>query len=259
MVAGAFAQTALTAAHLSRSGHLGDLQILDDAVVGYPRFVGSARWEKSSITEQLGESWRFPVLQTYKPYPHCRVLHGQLDVLLAMIHEHDIKTDEIKRIRAWGEDWHRQPIWLNTTINHVIDAQNSMAHGLALAAHRIKPSKQWQDPEVVFSQSVLDLMSRVETAAHPAYTGHLESYPADRPVRIEIDARGKTFVGTGQYPKGTPSPDPRSTMTTDELVEKFRTNVEDVLTSAEASAVIGLVLSLDQADDLRELMRLLRP
>jgi 2-methylcitrate dehydratase PrpD len=258
MVAGAFAQTALTAAYMSRSGHIGDLKILEDAEHGYPRFVGSARWEKDSITEQLGESWRFPSFQTFKPYPHCRVMHGQLDVLLRLIDDHDIKPDEIGQIRAWGEDWHRQPIWLNTTINHVIDAQNSMAHGLALAAHRIKPSKLWQRPDVVFNPSVMDLMTRVVTEAHPVYTEHLDSYPADRPVRIEIDARGSTFAGEGRYPKGTPSPDPSSTMTTDELVEKFRVNAEDVLSQPNCDAVVELVLRLDQANDVRELTRLLR-
>ena len=259
MVAGAFAQTSLTAAYLSRSGHHGDHQILEDADVGYPRFIGSARWEKDVITAELGQAWRFPVFQTYKPYPHCRVLHGQLDILLALIQEHDLKPDEIEEIRAWGEEWHRQPIWLNTTINHVIDAQNSMAHGLALAAHRIKPSKQWQDPDVVFSDSVMGLMSRVVTAAHPAYTGHLDSYPADRPARVEIDARGTTFAGDGWYPKGTPSPDPSTTMTTEELVAKFQTNAEGVLPAASIDAVIDAVLKLEHLDDVRELTRLLRP
>jgi 2-methylcitrate dehydratase PrpD len=259
MVAGAFAQTSLTAAYMSRSGHRGDHQILEDAEVGYPRFIGSARWEKNVITTELGETWRFPVFQTYKPYPHCRVLHGQLDILLALIEEHDLKPDEIDEIRSWGEEWHRQPIWLNTTINHVIDAQNSMAHGLALAAHRIKPSKRWQDPDVVFSGSVMGLMSRVVTAAHPAYTGRLDDYPADRPARVEIDARGTTFAGDGRYPRGTPSPDPATTMTTAELVAKFRTNAEGVLPTASIEAAIDLVLDLERVEDVRDLTRLLRP
>jgi 2-methylcitrate dehydratase PrpD len=259
MVAGVFAQTSLTAAYMSRSGHRGDHQILEDAEVGYPRFIGSARWETDVITAELGEAWRFPVFQTYKPYPHCRVLHGQIDVLLALIDEHDLKPEEIDGIRAWGEEWHRQPIWLNTSINHVIDAQNSMAHGLALAAHRIKPSKLWQDPNVVFSDSVMGLMGRVVTAAHPAYTRHLDSYPADRPTRVEIDARGTTFAGEGRYPKGTPSPDPSTTMTTEELVAKFRTNAEGVLSAASIDGVLEAVLDLEHLDDIRQLTGLLRP
>ncbi|RHW23788.1 MmgE/PrpD family protein [Nocardioides immobilis] len=259
MVAGTYAQTALTAAYLSRSGHRGDLQILEDADVGYPRFVGSSRWEKDVITADLGDSWRFPDFQTYKPYPHCRVLHGQLDILLALINEHDLKPDEIAEIRSWGEEWHRQPIWLNTRINHVIDAQNSMAHGLALAAHRIKPSKQWQSPDIVFSESVMGLMSRVVTAAHPAYTGQLDCYPNDRPARVEIDARGTTFVGEGRYPKGTPSPDPSTKMTTEELVAKFRTNADGILPAVAIDTVIDTVLGLESVDDIRELTRLLRP
>jgi 2-methylcitrate dehydratase PrpD len=259
MVAGTFTQAALTAAYMGKFGHRGDIQILDDDEYGFPRFVGSSRWERQTIARDLGDDWLFPKAQTYKPYPHCRVLHGQIEALTWLVEEHDLKPDEIQQIRSWGEAWHRQPVWLNTTIEHVIDAQNSMSHGLSLAAHRIPPSKQWQNPDVVFDPSVMGLMNRVVTEAHPRYTGSLTEYPADRPVRIEIDARGTTFVAEGLFPKGTPSADPSTTMSTDEIVAKFRTNAEGVLSSTAADAVVQKILGLEGVADVKELVRLLRP
>lgn len=259
MVAGVFAQTALTAAYMAKFGHRGDVQMLDDTEFGFPRFIGTSRWDHEGITRDLGEEWKFPAAQTYKPYPHCRVLHGQIDTLVSIVEEHELKPAEIEQIRAWGEGWHRQPVWLNTNIEHVIDAQNSMSHGLALAAHRIPPSKQWQDPDVVFSSSVMDLMARVVTDAHPSYAGHLTAYPTERPTRIEIDARGTTFAGEGLYPKGTPSPDSSTTMATEELEAKFRVNAQEVLTEPDADTVIDMVLNLEQVKELRDLTRLLRP
>jgi 2-methylcitrate dehydratase PrpD len=258
MVAGVFTQTALTAAHMAKSGHRGDTLMLDDAEFGFPRFIGSSRWDQAAITRGLGTDWLFPSSQTFKPYPHCRVLHGQIETLVALVEDHDLKPAEIEQIRAWGEGWHRQPVWLNTTIDHVITAQNSMAHGLALAAHRIPASKEWQNPDVVFSSSVMNLMSKVVTDTHPSYTGHLAAYPSERPTRIEVDARGTTFVGEGLYPKGSPSPDPSTTMSTDELVAKFRVNAEGVLKAHDVDAAIDAVLGLEEVDDIASLTRLLR-
>ncbi|OHV64856.1 2-methylcitrate dehydratase [Pseudofrankia sp. BMG5.36] len=259
MVGGAFAQTALTAAYMGKFGHRGDREMLDDTEFGFPRFIGTSRWDHRSITRGLGVEWLFPKAQTYKPYPHCRVLHGLIDTLVLLVEEHDLKPDEIQEIRSWGEGWHRQPTWLNTNIEHVVDAQNSMSHGLALAAHRIPPSKRWQDQQVVFDSSVMGLMTRVVTKIHPSYTGYLNEYPANRPARIEIDARGTMFAAERMFPKGTPSIDPSTTMSTEELVAKFRTNADGELPDAAVDAIVATVLDLQEVPDVRDLTRLLRP
>ena len=259
MVAGTYTQSALTAAYMGKFGHRGDLRMLDDTEFGYPRFIGTTRWDHEAITRDLGADWIFPGAQSYKPYPHCRVLHGLIDTVISLVEEHDLKPEEIQQIRAWGESWHRQPVWLNTEIEHVIDAQNSMSHGLALAAHRIPPSKEWQNPDVVFDPSVIELMDRVVTEAHPQYKEYLTEYPSSRPAIIEIDARGTTFTGERLVPKGTPSADPSTTMSTEELVTKFRTNAHGVLSPPAIDAVIAMVLNLETLDDIRELTRLLSP
>ena len=44
------------------------------------------------------------------------------------------------------------------------DAQFSIAHGIALAAHFPPPGRAWQDPKLVFSPSVMGLMNKVKPA-----------------------------------------------------------------------------------------------
>jgi 2-methylcitrate dehydratase PrpD len=254
-MAGVVAQTALTAAYMAELGHRGDLQVLDDAEFGYRRFIGSSRWEPDSITKNLGADWWFPAEHSYKPYPHCRVLHAPLDGLIQLVEENDIKPEEIDAIHAWGEAWIEQPIWLNKTIEHVHDAQFSVAHGLSVGAHRITPGRAWQDPDLVFSRSVLDLMDKVTFAPHPDYVAAITKHPASRPSRIEVVARGTTYVAERNYPKGSPSPDPATTMTTDELVAKFRHNAEGVITPPQADAVVHEVLNLETVENIGTLMR----
>ena len=105
VLAGALTNAALTAAEMGELGHRGDLQTLDDSEFGYPRFIGTTRWEPNTLTSGLGTEWRFPKYQMYKPYPHCRVMGAPLDRLIDLISKNDIKVNEIDSIKAFGEGW----------------------------------------------------------------------------------------------------------------------------------------------------------
>jgi 2-methylcitrate dehydratase PrpD len=202
----------------------------------------------------MGQEWLYLRQNAYKPYPHCRIMHGLFDVEVALLEENDIRLDEIDAIRAWGESFVLQPIWLNREIRDVRDAQFSMVHGLAVAAHRLPPGKALQEPELVFGDSVRQLMDKVSYEPHPGYDAAVAADPSARLSRIEIDARGKTFGRDSHYPKGVPSPDASSYMTNDELVAKFLHNVEGVLADKDAEAVVESVLHLDRVDDISELL-----
>ena len=104
-----------------------------------------------------------------------------------------------------------------------------MAHVLALGAHRIPVGKRWQAPEVVFDPSVVALMDKVHYEVHQDYVERLTGDAASRPARIEVVARGQTFVGETLYPKGSLSPDPSSRMSNDEISAKFVRNAEGVI------------------------------
>lgn len=233
------------------------MQILDDREYGFPRFIGTKRWEPENIIAGLGTEWRFPAEQSYKPYPHCRILHALLGSLDDIIDAQGLKPDEIDGIKAYVEGFTEQPVWLNRRIEHVHDAQFSIAHGIAVGAHRIPPGKAWLDPELVFSPSVMRLMDKVTHEVHPDYVKLLDGHAASRPARIEITARGQTFVGERRYPKGSPSPEPGTTMTTEELVAKFRHNAEDVIAPRAADAFIESVRNLETIGDFGTVMRLL--
>ncbi|XAS74228.1 MmgE/PrpD family protein [Micrococcaceae bacterium Sec5.1] len=256
-MAGPVVQTAITAAYAAELGHRGDREILDDAEYGYPRFIGTTRWEAENLTDELGVDWRFPAANSYKPYPHCRNMHAPFDALTSVIEENDIKPEEITAIRAWGEAWIKLPLFLNNNIGHVLDGQMSIAHGLAVAAQRIPPGPAWQDPKVAFSPAVLDLMKRVTFDGHPDYVSAISQDPAARPSRVEVDTRGATFVAERHYPKGSRSSDPASYMTTQELVDKFLVNAEGILPNPQAKEAVQAILELENADDIRPVMRLL--
>ena len=256
LLAGGLTQSALTAAELGELGHRGDLQMLDDAEFGYPRFIGTTLWKPEKLTAGLSTDWHFPQFQMYKPYPHCRVMHAPLDILIGLLHKHDLQVDEIDSITAYGEGWaYVLPSFVFREIREVQDAQFSFAHGLAVAAHRIPPGPRWQDPKVVFDPSVMNLMARVRLEVHPQSADAHSQNPSSRPSRIEIAARGQIFAGDRLFPKGTPSPDESTFMRTEELVSKFRSFVDGLVPDNAVDSIIGSVLNLENEDDFGAVMR----
>jgi 2-methylcitrate dehydratase PrpD len=220
--------------------------------------IGTKRWAPEVITAGLGEKWFYIHENSYKPYPHCRVLHSVFDVLVDVLERNDIQPDSIEKITCYGEAFVELPLWLNNSITHVQDAQFSLKHGIALAAQRVRPGKAWQDPELVFSPEVMALMDRVSHHPHPDYVRLIEDHRASRPARVEVTVGGQTYVGESRFPKGSPSPDPTSYYTTEELVAKFRHNADGMLTAAVTDDVIDTFLNLERVQDFSAAMRLFR-
>jgi hypothetical protein len=105
----------------------------------------------------------------------------------------------------------------------------------------------------------MDLMGRVVWRSHPDWASAVTADPAARPSRIEIIARGTTFVGERSYPKGSPSPDPSTYMTNDDILAKFLYNARDVISSDDAEWVADRVMNLEQVDNISSLTSRLRP
>jgi 2-methylcitrate dehydratase PrpD len=254
--AGMLVQQALTAAYSGELSHTGDLLVLDDAEYGYAAFIGTTKWDPEHLTAGLGSDWRFPGGMSYKPYPHCRVPHTAIDCVIEIVKENKLKPSEIESIKAYVEAIAVQPVWLNRKIERVQDAQFSMPHGIATAAHLVPSGKAWQEPESVFSGSVMSLMERVTTHADPDFVKLLEEDPASRPARVELRARGQDFVKERRYPKGSPSRDPSTYMTDEEVAQKFRHNCEGVLPLASIDRIVQDVMNLEGVTNIASIMRL---
>lgn len=257
---GVLAQSALTALAMAEFGSTGNPTILDDEEHGYRQYIGTASWRPERILGGLRDEWLFPGELSYKPYPHARGSHGALDAVTSIVTGHDLAPEEITEIRAWGEAFAATyPVWRNREFKHVHDAQYSIPHAIAVCAHRIPVGREWQKEEVVFAPSVLELMNRTTFDAHPGYAEAVSANAARRPTIVEIDARGTTYRAECLYPKGSPSSDPSSTMTTDELVTKFRTNTDIFLAEDDADAVINDVLQLETLPDIQATLAALSP
>jgi hypothetical protein len=105
----------------------------------------------------------------------------------------------------------------------------------------------------------MDLMSRVEWKGHPDWAAAVSKDPAARPARVEVNARGTTFVGERNYAKGSPSPEPASYFTNDDVAEKFLHNAEGLMSIDDAEWVVDQVMHLENVDDISDVLNRLRP
>ncbi len=254
-MAGPITQAALTAAHMANLGHRGDAAVFDDAEYGYRRFIGSVRWQPERMLKDIGQHWYFPKENAFKVYPHCRALHGLLDLLVGLLDENAIATSEIQAIRTWGEGHVERACWTTRDISDVVDGQFSAAHGLAVGAQRLPKSKVWQSADVVLAPHVLDLMAKITNQVHPDWARLVATDPAARPSRVEVDAHGKTFVAELLYPKGTPGAAGGSGMSDDELADKFRLNAEGVLARDGVERIIEGFYELNKLDNVSALLK----
>jgi 2-methylcitrate dehydratase PrpD len=257
-MAGPIVQGALTAAHMALLGHTGDPGIFDDPEFGYPRIIGTVRWKPENIVAGIGEQWNFQRENSFKVYPHCRSLHGLIDLLNELQNENQIAPSEIEAIRAWGEGHVERACWTTHDIHSALDGQFSMAHGLAVGAQQLPRCKVWQVPETIFAPHVLELMGKVTYATHPEWASAIVNDPAARPSRVEVDARGQTFTATLRYPKGTPGTAGGVGMSDGELADKFRLNCERVLANDVVERAIDGFMNLPALDDVAPLLRSLQ-
>lgn len=242
-VGGGLVLAGLHAVHMAEFGHRGDRSVLDDPEWGYPRFIGTSRWEPDTLVGGLGEEWLFPGGTHYKPYPHCRVTHAVFDALGDLVAGAALDPSEIESITVHGEAWASGvPTYMNDVIERPYDAQFSFNHGIAVVAHGVKPGKAWQDPAVVQAHSVLDLMTRIEWLPHEGWADAWSAHPSARPTRVTVRARGRTFVEERDFPRGSVTPDPATRFTDADLIAKFRHNAEGVIDDRAAERAVEVLL-----------------
>jgi 2-methylcitrate dehydratase PrpD len=258
LMAGWINQAAVSAAYLAKAGHRGNLGVLDGDY-GFWRFAGSPKWNGEAVVSGLGHDWRFARETTYKQYPICRIMHGALDGLAALIGQHGLEPQEIESIRAYLEASCVQPVFGVRDIQQQIDAQFSVPYGLAVMALGIPPGPRWQDASIMHSAAVHDLMRRVSFEPHPGYVAALKRNPKARLSKVEVRARGKLFVAEQEFIRGTQTDDAATALTDDELLQKFRRNAAEVLPADRIAQAEQALTTLEDIGDVGTLLTLLRP
>jgi 2-methylcitrate dehydratase PrpD len=214
---GLAAQNGIQAALLAAEGFTGPLRILegrDGFLQGYSR-----KPIPELLTEDLGKS--FEILHTaVKPHACCRYMQGPIDAVLAIMREHNLQADQIRRIEVpvleagWGLVAEPQAKKYNP--ESVVDAQFSMPFGVAIAAIEGAAGLDQFTVEKIRSPKVRKLIGRVIIGKDIRIEKNFpQEWRAHAAIVMDDGRRFEKFV---RYPKG----DPENPLTWDEMKAKFR-------------------------------------
>lgn len=255
LMAGWAAQTGLTAAELIRSGHRGNLLVLDSEY-GYWRFTGQAGWDAARVLKDLGETWEFLQTTPYKQFPCCGMMHGGLECLTALVEENSLRPEEIDSIHAYLDPSSAEAMFHNRDIKNQIDAQFSVAYNMSLAAMGIKPGIRWQDGSTIHDPGIRRFMDKVTAGIHPECAKAQEKDGRARVVSVEVKARGQVFTKELRFIKGTVTAGSAMYVSDEERILKFRENTSLILPEYRAEEAIEAVLHLEEKEEIGPVMEL---
>lgn len=237
---GLAAQNGIQAVLLAAEGFRGPSRILegrDGFLRGYSR-----QPLPDLLTSDLGAS--FEILRTsVKPHACCRYMQGPIDAILALVHENDIRPEQVRQIEVAvleaGWPLVVEPRAQKYDPRSIVEAQFSMPYGAAVAViDRAAGLDQFSEVRLQ-SNDVRKFLGKVVMIKHINIERNFpEEWPAIAMIYL---ADGRRFEKMIRHPKG----DPQNPLSWPELITKFRGLAGAVLPPDRCERIVAHVTAAD--------------
>jgi 2-methylcitrate dehydratase PrpD len=240
-------QNGVQAALLAQRGFTGDLEVLEGEDIGFWRFAGAKGCDWDALTGGLGSHWLLPEV-TYKHYPAVLYTNSAIHEAQRLLRENQLSPEEIDGVemrssRSSGDPRRAKP-------THYLSAWGNSAYTIAAGVFDVRPLRSWEQPQVFQRPDILALMEKVRFG--PLREGEVTSegnyWERWAPVRVTIEARGRTFEGGRDY---------HLPMDDAALVAKLRDNVGGLISEDAAQRLeraCWVLESLSRASELTALL-----
>ena len=248
--AGHAAENGIVAATLAESGFTASNDIFDDPM-GYFAAACHGRVDRKLI--KFGPPF-FLVRPgvAIKIYPCAGVLHPALDAIIELAKQHDLRSDNVKKIRvSLGPDA-ALPLVYNRP-RTALEGKFSLPFSAAVAlVYRRAGLNEYTDANVLDSK-IAALMKRVLLVRDQRLRS-LGNLGCRADVEIELN-NGRTYRKRASVAKGHP----KKPLTREELEEKFHQCAGESISPRAARKFIEDLWSIEKLDTLASWLRLLRP
>ena len=200
------------------------------------------------MTQGLGSEWLIMDLY-HKPYACCYWVQAPIAGTLALIREHGLRPEQIRRITVYS---FREAIQLLCDApRDTEEAQYNLAYGLACAVLKGKLGPSEVVPPAIFDPLTLDFMDRIKPVEDPEIQ---KEFPAKRRARVEITtSEGRVFdSGIVDAPWGTSANRPGD----QELIDKFRAVAGPVLGDPRMQELQNMIWNLEHEPEAVRLFEL---
>jgi len=246
---GVSARNGIFSAELAKTGWTGPEDALLSRLGFYALYTEGCN-KPEILTKDIGKKYYSNI--TFKPYPSCRGNHPAIDCVLALVSKHDIVAEDIEEVtlcvpRRSLDGFLGQPFRIGDFPhgNAIFNYQYNVAS--ALLRKSVKPEhfteQSIRDPQVNA------LIGKIKLA---------ELLTAER-LGCELKVRmrdGREFSEFTDAPKGDPV---RNPMSKDEIIAKFRANVDfsQTVTKENAERLLGLLENLEELENINKIVELL--
>lgn len=194
----------------------------------------------NALTDGLGQTWE--ILQNgFKFYPSILASHSPIGATLEVLSQGPIDPDQVQsvEVRTYATV---KSHFSSKNVNKTMAARLSVPYCVAAAIVDGEITQKQFSPARFEDPAIRSMLEKVEVIADPELN---PLYPDKFPARVIINLKnGQSREATFMYPKG----DPNNPLSKDELLDKFRGNLDGVTPASKADTLISLIGELESAD-----------
>ncbi|HEY9460543.1 MAG TPA: MmgE/PrpD family protein [Paralcaligenes sp.] len=247
---GRAAENGITAAFLAQRGFTADPASLDGPW-GFMQVLGGGHTPEK-VAAGLGKPLTIvsPGV-SIKPYPSGILTHQAMDALLELVLEHDLKPDQIRKIKFYAASNILEPIRYTLAKNH-LQAKFSMQALLAMIVLRRHAGPHEFTDEFVGGAEMQNMQQRIETIHDPEIEAQGFEWIRSRFILETTDGRTLEKEADKRYRGGPSKP-----MTNAEVEDKFRICTDGLLNPQKQKDIVAAIWSIGTLEDSSMLLDML--
>jgi 2-methylcitrate dehydratase PrpD len=245
----------IASAMMAERGITGARNCLEGAAGMYHVYHGHS-YSREKLIGELGRRFE-SVNVSIKPYPCCRGVHPSIDAALSLVAAHDIRPENVKSIVIYcGEATYGllgSPLEVKARPRNFVDAQFSLAWGVATAIARRRAVVDDFTPEAIVSPDILAVSAKIDVRNDPALDRGDQGM---EPARVEITMNdGAVYAEQVDFPTGTPAR-PLSFADVERKFDGCLAHAGQPIPAASARALVDAIARLDEVEDVTALLDL---
>jgi 2-methylcitrate dehydratase PrpD len=244
------AHSGIIASKLASNGFTGPLAIFEGELGFFAAHLGLENTKLNCLTKDLGKVWQTLNI-SMKCYPCCHAIHTFIDGVFFLQKKHNIQWQNIKKIiciiNPLGAKLVCEPIEAKRKPKTIYGARFSLPYAIAMSLlDRELGLKQFSEQRISDNQ-VFEITKKVVCI-------NKDSFPrTGGNIAIEMED-GNKYHYIKEYPIGSPL----NPLEEHQVLDKFRRNVSDFIPEDRAEKIIKSVLNIEDIDNIKKLMKLLK-
>ncbi|MFH1484662.1 MAG: MmgE/PrpD family protein [Chloroflexota bacterium] len=248
--AGHAARAGVVAAMLAAGGFTGRTDTLENPRGFSHAFIGPGNYDLQEMTGNLGKPFRMEyAAPSIKKYPCCGNNQRAIDAIFRLLEEHSISYDEVESVLVEVDARvGASLIFAEPKTGH--EGRFSLQYNMAAALLDGRIELGTYTDEKAASPKMKEAESKVTVKVHPDWD--TSSKGRRHPVTVQLK-NGQHYTYVVDKLRGSPD----LPLTRDELLAKYTDCARRVLSDRQIEKSAELILSLDELQDIRELMAIL--